>query len=127
MNPDKPPKHSTFRLRLPKSVRDAAKQFAGQEGVSLNHFISLAVAEKITRVKQSTSPTVTHPGRRKADFHGPAPRQGELARDIWRNHTYATAREEGRRNGMRMLSPQFTTVRNMISTASRPNVTGRAP
>jgi hypothetical protein len=61
MNPDKPRNRSKFLLRLPKSVSDTAKQIASQEGVSLNQFISLAVAEKIIRVEQNTSPTVTHP------------------------------------------------------------------
>jgi hypothetical protein len=60
MDPDKPHNRSKFLLRLPKSVSDTAKQIAGQEGVSLNQFISLAVAEKIIRLEQSTSPTVTH-------------------------------------------------------------------
>ena len=43
----------SFPLRLPMSVRDAANELARKEGVSLNHFISLAVAEKITRLEQS--------------------------------------------------------------------------
>jgi hypothetical protein len=77
MNPDKPRKDSTFRLRLPKSVRDAAKEIAGQEGVSLNHFISLAVAEKIIRVEQSTSPTVTHPGEKEGSLPRPGRRPAE--------------------------------------------------
>jgi len=71
MNPHKPRNPSAFRLRLPKSVRDAAMQMAGQEGVSLNHFISLAVAEKIIRVEQSESPTVIHPGEKESRLPRP--------------------------------------------------------
>ncbi len=64
MNPDKPRNQSKFALRLPKSVSDTAKKIAAQEGVSLNQFISLAVAEKIVRVEQSTSAAVTHLGQK---------------------------------------------------------------
>jgi predicted HicB family RNase H-like nuclease len=59
MNPEKPRNRSKFLLRLPTSVSDTAKQIADQEGVSLNHFTTLAVAEKIIRVEQSTSPLAT--------------------------------------------------------------------
>ena len=45
-------KHLTFPLRLPVSVRDTATELAHKDGVSLNHFISLAVAEKISRLEQ---------------------------------------------------------------------------
>ena len=37
---------SNFPLRLPDSVRRAAEAAAREEGVSLNQFINLAVAEK---------------------------------------------------------------------------------
>ena len=45
-------RHLTFPLRLPVSVRDTATELAHRDGVSLNHFISLAVAEKISRLEQ---------------------------------------------------------------------------
>jgi len=60
MDPDKPRNRSLFLLRLPKSLSDTAKRIAGEEGVSLNQLISLALEEKIIRVEQSTAPTVTH-------------------------------------------------------------------
>jgi len=41
---------SSFPLRLAKSLREVAGTLARREGVSLNHFISLAVAEKISRL-----------------------------------------------------------------------------
>jgi len=38
---------STYPLKLPKSIKTAAAELARQEGVSLNQFIAVAVAEKI--------------------------------------------------------------------------------
>jgi hypothetical protein len=46
-----------FPLRLAKSLRDTAGLFARRDGVSLNHFINLAVAEKISRL-ESTAATL---------------------------------------------------------------------
>lgn len=43
----------SFPLRLPHSMRKQANDLAHSEGLSLNQFISLAVAEKITRLEQS--------------------------------------------------------------------------
>lgn len=40
-----------FALRLPKSYLEKAKSLAEQEGISLNHFVELAIAEKIARMK----------------------------------------------------------------------------
>ncbi len=45
-------RHLTFPLRLPSSMREVANELAHKDGVSLNHFISLAVAEKISRLEQ---------------------------------------------------------------------------
>ncbi len=39
---------STFALRLPKSLHDHAKLLADADHASLNHFITLAVAEKVS-------------------------------------------------------------------------------
>ncbi len=38
---------STLSIRLPKSVHEQVKALASAEGISMNHFIALAVAEKI--------------------------------------------------------------------------------
>jgi hypothetical protein len=43
---------ASFPLRLPNSTRRQANDLAHREGLSLNQFISLAVAEKITRLEQ---------------------------------------------------------------------------
>jgi hypothetical protein len=40
-----------FALRLAASLKDRAKLLAARDGISLNHFISQAVAEKIDRLR----------------------------------------------------------------------------
>lgn len=46
----------SFPLRLPFSTRRQAIEIAQREGLSLNQFISLAVAEKITRLEHTLWP-----------------------------------------------------------------------
>ena len=48
------PRKPSFLLRLPISVWEEATRIAHQDGTSLNHFISLAVAEKISRMGHSS-------------------------------------------------------------------------
>ncbi|MBM82197.1 MAG: toxin-antitoxin system HicB family antitoxin [Planctomycetaceae bacterium] len=38
---------TTLSLRLPKSLHKQAKEFAEQDGISMNQFIATAVAEKL--------------------------------------------------------------------------------
>lgn len=38
---------TTFPLRLPASIKDAAQALAAADGASLNQFVATAVAEKI--------------------------------------------------------------------------------
>jgi hypothetical protein len=52
-------RHQTFLLRLPVSVREQAAELAQRDGTSLNHFISLALAEKISRMEQHQVLTMT--------------------------------------------------------------------
>lgn len=40
-----------FPLRLAASLKERARLLAAQDGVSLNHFINLAVAEKVSRLE----------------------------------------------------------------------------
>ncbi len=47
-------KPCSFPLRLPFSIRRQANDLAHKDGLSLNQFISLAVAEKITRLEHLT-------------------------------------------------------------------------
>jgi hypothetical protein len=44
----------TFPLRLAIPLKDIANILAQKDGVSLNQFISLAVAEKISRLESET-------------------------------------------------------------------------
>ena len=47
--------HRTFPLRLPLSLRATANDLAQKDGTSLNHFISVAVAEKVSRLEQAAN------------------------------------------------------------------------
>jgi predicted HicB family RNase H-like nuclease len=40
----------SFLLRLPLTLREDAAKIAQHEGISLNHFIGLALAEKLSRL-----------------------------------------------------------------------------
>lgn len=42
---------STLSLRLPESLHRSLKQAADADGISVNHFISLAVAEKLSAIQ----------------------------------------------------------------------------
>jgi hypothetical protein len=42
---------STYPLRLPKSVKAAAEQLARDEGISMNQFVAMAVAEKLSAMQ----------------------------------------------------------------------------
>ena len=47
-------RHQSFPLRLSPSIRQQATELARDEGISLNHFISLAIAEKLSRMEQAS-------------------------------------------------------------------------
>jgi predicted HicB family RNase H-like nuclease len=49
MDASKP--RTTFPLRLATSLRERAEKLAATDGVSLNQFINLAVAEKASRLE----------------------------------------------------------------------------
>ena len=60
MQPNKP--NSVFPLRLPTTTRIQASELASRDGISLNQFISLAVAEKIVRLQSTEAePSPTNP------------------------------------------------------------------
>ena len=42
---------STLSVRLPKSIHEQLKELAAEEGVSMNQFISITLAEKIASLK----------------------------------------------------------------------------
>ena len=41
-------KPASFALRLPRSIKEGAERLASRDGVSLNQFIAIAVAEKLS-------------------------------------------------------------------------------
>jgi hypothetical protein len=47
-------KKSTYPLKLPTSVKNAAAELARTDGVSLNQFIAAAVAEKVGSIRTAT-------------------------------------------------------------------------
>ena len=44
-------KTSTYPLRLPKSLKDQVSKVAKRDGTSINQFIAIAVAEKISALE----------------------------------------------------------------------------
>jgi hypothetical protein len=70
----------SFPLRLATSLKQRAKLLAIQDGISLNHFISLAVAEKLSRLHPKSSASETGPHRKTAnglDLYRNPPKPGE--------------------------------------------------
>ena len=45
-------KSSLFPLRMPRSMRQQVGELADDHSISINQFISLAIAEKISRLEQ---------------------------------------------------------------------------
>jgi predicted HicB family RNase H-like nuclease len=45
-------KNNSFPLRLPRTMRKQVDKLADCDGISVNHFISLALAEKISRLER---------------------------------------------------------------------------
>ena len=41
----------TYPLRLPASLKDAVAEISREEGISMNQFIAMAVAEKVSALK----------------------------------------------------------------------------
>jgi hypothetical protein len=46
--------HSTYPLRLPRSIKDQVERQAKQDGTGMNQFIATAVAEKLAAMKTAT-------------------------------------------------------------------------
>ena len=44
-------KTSTYPLRLPKSLKDEVAKVAKRDGTSINQFIAIAVAEKVSAIE----------------------------------------------------------------------------
>ncbi len=45
---------TTISLRLPDSLHEAARELAQQDGSSINHFVTLALAEKVAALTTKT-------------------------------------------------------------------------
>lgn len=58
-------RHSTYPLRLPHSIKSEVERLAKQDGISINQFISTAVAEKISALRTAEFFTER---RARADF-----------------------------------------------------------
>src|SRR4051812_9451313 len=41
----------TYPLRLPRSLKDAVKRLSREEGTSINQFVAMAVAEKVSALE----------------------------------------------------------------------------
>ena len=41
----------TYPLRLPRSLKEAVKRLSKQDGTSINQFVALAVAEKVSALE----------------------------------------------------------------------------
>jgi hypothetical protein len=45
---------STYSLRLPRSIRAGVERVSKRDGVSINQFVSIAVAEKLAMLEAET-------------------------------------------------------------------------
>ena len=70
-------KAAAFPLRLPVTMRRELNALAKREGISINHFISLAVAEKIVRCQRQ--PDVLQSPALGGSDHGRPAGTGTLA------------------------------------------------
>jgi hypothetical protein len=44
----------TYPLRLPRSLKDAVERLSKQEGTSINQFVAMAVAEKVSALQTAS-------------------------------------------------------------------------
>lgn len=45
---------STYPLRLPRSIRAGVERMSKEDGISINQFVSIAVAEKLAMIQAQT-------------------------------------------------------------------------
>jgi hypothetical protein len=76
-------RRQTFPLRLCDSLKREASRLAEEEQISLNHFIALAVAEKLSRLEQAAVFA-----RKGAAMVPGTP----FPRAVYQTHTYSSAR-----------------------------------
>jgi len=74
----------TYPLRLPRSLKKAVERLSSQDGTSINQFVAMAVAEKVSALETAT---FFEDRKTRADFKafdrimrrrgGESPRQGD--------------------------------------------------
>ena len=69
---------STYPLRLPKSLKDAVELASRKDGTSMNQFVAMAVAEKISALKTATFFSVRQQRADYEKFDAIMSRQGGL-------------------------------------------------
>ena len=79
---DKIKRKQSFLLRLPLSTRERAIRLATEEGTSLNFFISMAVAEKITQLET-----------RRVVSERPSPVRTPVRQEYPKNTLFGSARQ----------------------------------
>ena len=69
---------STYPLRLPKSLKDAVEIASRKDGTSMNQFVAMAVAEKISALETATFFSVRQQRADYEKFDAIMSRQGGL-------------------------------------------------
>ena len=69
---------STYPLRLPKSLKDAVELASRKDGTSMNQFVAMAVAEKISALETATFFSVRQQRADYEKFDAIMKRQGGL-------------------------------------------------
>ena len=70
---------STYPLRLPKSLKEAAAHIAREDGTSFNQFVATAVAEKVSAMKTADFLAAPKSRRRHRGGASPAAQGGRPA------------------------------------------------
>jgi uncharacterized protein (DUF1778 family) len=70
---------STYPLRLPKSLKDAVELASRKDGTSMNQFVAMAVAEKISALETATFFSVRQQRADYEKFDAIMSRQGGLS------------------------------------------------
>ncbi|MCX6594962.1 MAG: toxin-antitoxin system HicB family antitoxin [Acidobacteria bacterium] len=61
------PRVSTFALRLPNSLKAAVERMAAADGTSMNQFLVMAAAEKLTAIQTAEAYFAERRGRGNVD------------------------------------------------------------
>ena len=69
---------STYPLRLPKSLKDAVELASRKDGTSMNQFVAMAVAEKISALETATFFSVREQRADYEKFDAMMSRQGGM-------------------------------------------------